>query len=132
MKGMRSKTGFTLLEVMVALAIIAGALVVILHCHLLGVNLANRVKGTSLASLLAQEKMEEIEMEEILEEGDKVRDEGGLFEEYPGFRWQVVVNQAELFEEEIEELKKVAVTVSWFDGRDEQELEVVSYLFRSE
>ena len=128
MKSTRSKSGFTLLEVMIALAIIAGALVVILHCHLIGVNLANRVKGISLASLLAQEKMEEIEMELALEEGE----EEGDFEEYPGFQWRVVVSRAELFEEEIEVLKKATVTVCWFDGRDGQELEVVSYLLGSD
>ncbi|MCD5390668.1 type II secretion system minor pseudopilin GspI [candidate division NPL-UPA2 bacterium] len=126
MKGTRSKTGFTLLEVMIALAIIAGALVVILHSHILGVNLANRVKGTSLASLLAQKRMEEIKMEGFPEEGE----EEGDFEEHPGFRWRSVVSNAEVFEEEVEELRKVTVIISWFDGRDELELEVVSYLFR--
>lgn len=121
----RSSRGFTLLEVMIALAIIAGSLVVILHSHLLGVNLANRAQGISLAGLLAQEKMEGIIKEGFPEEGE----EEGIFEEHPHFRWRQTVSEAELFEKEIEGLRRIAVTISWFDGRDEQELEVVSYLF---
>lgn len=117
--------GFTLLEVMIALAIMAGSLVVILHSHLLSVNLANRAQGISLAGLLAQEKMEEIIGEGFPEEGE----EEGYFQERPHFRWRRAVSEAELFEKRVEDLRRVAVTISWFDGRDEQELEVVSYLF---
>lgn len=127
MKKARNKNGFTLLEVMIALAIIAGALVVILHGHLLSVNLANRAQGISRAGLLAQEKMEGIIKEEgFPEEGEE---EGG-FEKHPHFRWRRVVEKAELFGEEIEELRRVAITIFWFDGIDEGELEIVSYLFR--
>ena len=110
---------------MIALAIMAGSLVVILHSHFLSVNLANRAQGISLAGLLAQEKMEEIIREGFPEEGE----EEGYFQEHPDFHWRRTVSAAELFEKEIEGLRRIAVTISWFDGRDEQELEVVSYLF---
>lgn len=122
---LRARAGFTLLEVMIALAIMAGALVVILHSHLLSVNLANRALGVSLAGLLAQEKMEGIIKEGFPEEGE----EEGDFEKHPHFRWRRTVERAELFEEEREELRRVVVTISWFDGINEQEFEVVSYLF---
>ncbi len=126
MKKVRSrKSGFTLLEVMIALAIIAGSLVVILQSHFLSVNLANRAQGISLAGLLAQEKMEGLIKEGFPREGE----EEGTFEEHPHFRWRRAVSEAELFEKGIEELRRIVVTISWFDGRDEQELEVVSYLF---
>ena len=119
------KAGFTLLEVVIALAIVAGALVVILHSHFLSVNLANRAIGISLASLLAQEKMEEVIREGFPEKGE----DEGVFEEHPDFHWRSVVSEAEFFEKETDDLRRVTVTISWFDGRDEQELEVVSYLF---
>lgn len=123
---MRSRSGFTLLEVVIALAIVAGALVVILHSHFLSVNLANRATGISLATLLAQEKMEKIMGGEFPEKGE----DKGVFKEYPDFHWRSVVSEAELFGEEIDDLRKVTVTIFWFDGRDKQTLEVVSYLFR--
>jgi general secretion pathway protein I len=122
---MRNKGGFTLLEVMVALAIIAGSLVVILHSHFLSVNLANRAIGESLASLLAKEKMEETVKEGFPEEGE----EEGVFKEHSHFRWRRTVEQAELFEKEIDGLRRIVVTIFWFDGRDEHEFEVVNYLF---
>jgi prepilin-type N-terminal cleavage/methylation domain-containing protein len=118
-------SGFTLLEVMIALVIIAGSLVVILHSHFLSVNLANRAIGESIASLLAQEKMEKIMREEF----PVVAEEEGVFEEHPHFRWRQTVEQAEIFEKNIEELRRITVVISWFDGRDEQEFEVVGYLF---
>jgi general secretion pathway protein I len=125
LKKIRSRGGFTLLEVMIALAIIAGSLVVILHSHFLSVNLANRATGESLASLLAKEKMEEITREGFPEKAI----EEGVFEEHPHFRWRQMVEQAKFFEKDIEELRRITVVISWFDGRNEQELSVVSYFF---
>ena len=115
-----SKNGFTLIEVMIAIAIIAIALVVILHSCGLGVSMANESQDLSLATFLAQEKMAEIELEGFLGVGEK---EGDFGEEYPGFIWREVVAETP-----IEDLRKTTLTISW----DEKNLEVITYLARKE
>ena len=112
--------GFTLIEVMIAIAIIAIALVVILHSYGLGVSMANESQDFSLATLFAQEKMAEIEIEGFPEIGEKKGDFG---EEYPGFIWGETVTKTP-----IEDLRKVTLTISW----DEKNLEVITYIARKE
>ena len=112
--------GFTLIEVMIAIAIIAIALVVILHSYGLGVSMANESQDFSLATLLAQRKMAEIELEGFSEVGGE---EGDFGEEYPGFTWR-----ASVAETPIEDLRKMTLIISW----DEKNLEVVTYLAKRE
>ena len=112
--------GFTLIEVMIAIAIIAIALVVILHSYGLGVSMANESQDFSLATILAQGKMAEIESEGFLEIGGE---EGDFGEEYPRFTWRATVAETP-----IEDLRMVTLTVSW----DEKNLEVVTYIAKRE
>ena len=53
--------GFTLLEVMIALAVISIALMALLGSQSQGLSLANESRFNTTASLLAQGKMAEIE-----------------------------------------------------------------------
>jgi len=112
--------GFTLIEVMIAITIIAIALVVILHSYGLGVSMANESQDFSLATLLAQRKMAEIELEGFPKVGGE---EGDFGEAYPGFTWRETV-----IETPIEDLRKVTLTISW----DEKNLEVATYLAKRE
>ena len=123
--------GFTLIEVMIAIAIIAIALVVILHSYGLGVSMASESQDFSLATLLAQKKMAEIEIGGFPEIGEE---EGDFTEEYPStseiplewrtrFRWEEKVTETP-----VEDLRKVTLTISW----DEKSLEVVTYLTKRE
>jgi len=57
----RSDKGFTLLEVMVALAIIATALITLLGSHLMSLNLAYKHKQQTLAAMLAYAASEDPE-----------------------------------------------------------------------
>jgi general secretion pathway protein I len=111
-----SPTGFTLLEVMIALAIIATALVVLLHCYGIGVSMANESKNISLATMLAQEKMGEIELTGYPEIGES---DGDFDERYPHFHWAHSVSATP-----IENLRRVGLIVTW----DEGSLELVSYI----
>jgi general secretion pathway protein I len=86
----RGSAGFTLLEVMVALAVIAIAFTALLGLHARNLRLAARDEAYTRALFLARELVAEIEL------GRQPPDVGaaeGNFEsqhpgEYPGYRWQ--------------------------------------------
>jgi general secretion pathway protein I len=67
-KRSRLRSGFTLLEVMVAVAILALALTAIFASQAGSIKVAHRARKTTMAALLARCKMGEIE-EQIFEEG---------------------------------------------------------------
>lgn len=119
MKGIR---GFTLIEVMIALAVIGIGLLVILHSVGLSLNLSLRsidmVKGT----LLAKEKITQLEREGFPPLGEE---EGDFGEDYPRFRWISRVEETSL-----EGLRKAAVTVFWKEGKGERGISFTTYLAR--
>ena len=85
--------GFTLLEVMFALSLIGISLTVLLASQSQGLSLANEAKFHTTASLLAQQRMAEIEMENI---NDIVSASGDFGEDYPGYQWELNVDKATL------------------------------------
>ncbi len=80
--------GFTLLEVVIAVALIGTAMVMLLGSVNNNINLASKSRDTQIAALLAQEMMSEIELEELLYE--KV--DSGVFLEHEGFKWYLSVS----------------------------------------
>jgi type II secretion system protein I len=95
----RAASGFTLLEVMVALAILATTLVVLLQIITNNVRATNHARMTTAATLLARGRMTDIE-DGILENGFSTDDETdkGTFREqgYAGFRWESSIERIEL------------------------------------
>jgi len=121
-------SGFTLLEVMVAVAIIAMALVAALGSQSQSVSLATEAKFATTAAFLAQRKMAEFETMEF----EELRSDSGDFgDDFPGYQWEAEVGddtgkdyrwKAEVgyvSDEEVqspsEYLKKIELTVSWGD-----------------
>ena len=82
-------SGFTLLEVMIAVAIIAIALMALLDSQSQGLSLANESRFNTTASLLAQGKMAEIEA--ITEKRNLVSDSGDFGDAFPDYAWQLSV-----------------------------------------
>ncbi len=109
--------GFTLLEVMIAVAIIAIALMAVLGSQSQGLSLAGESIFNRTASLLAQGKMAEIEA--VKDQRDLNSDSGDFGDEFPGYTWQLSVN--DVFFEGVEKLsdrlKQIDLEVSW--GSDE-------------
>ena len=108
---------FTLLEVMIAVAIIAIALMAVLGSQSQGLSLAGESRFNRTATLLAQGKMAEIEA--VKDQKDLNSDSGDFGDEFPGYVWQLSVNEV-LFDgaEKISErLKQIDLEVSW--GSDE-------------
>ena len=95
----RDQPGFTLLEVMVAVAILAATLVVLLSIVTNNVRATNHAKMTTAATFLARTKMVDIE-DEILDNGFTDNDETdeGTFRDhgYPQFRWETLIERIEL------------------------------------
>lgn len=109
--------GFTLLEVMVAMAIIAIALTAVLGSQSQSVSLATEAKFSTTAVLLAQDKLAEIEAEKI---GDLTSGSGDFGEDFPGYRWNLRVTDTSFdeLEETSDHLKQIDLIVSW--GEDDQ------------
>lgn len=114
---LQSKAGFTLLEVMIAVAIIAIAVVSLLGAQSQSVSLVAGTKFDTTASLLAQWKMSDL----LLQDFDQLADDQGNFgEDYPQFYWKVQVT--ELGEDDTglkgldDRLKSLDITVSSHDN----------------
>ena len=84
--------GFTLLEVMVALSIIAIVLVSVYRMHAQTVSMNNEVRFYVTAPMLAQIKMAETESESLEDIGD---DSGDYGDEFPDYRWNMVIDDVE-------------------------------------
>ncbi len=102
------REGFTLLEVMMAVAILALSLTAIFASEGGAIKVATRARKVTIASTLARCKMGEIE-EQVMEEGfpavDQIGDEDGCCEdgEVEGFTCEWVVESIELPDPVLEE-----------------------------
>ena len=87
--------GFTLLEVMIAVAIIAITFVTLLGSQSQSVSVAAQSRFLTTASLLAQRELTRLQATDFA----AIMDDAGDFgEEYPGYSW--VLNVHDLTEEE--------------------------------
>ena len=113
----KADDGFTLLEVMVAIALIAIALMAVLGSQSQSVSLAGEARFNTTAALLAQSKMAEIESQDP---EDLTADSGDFGEDFPGYTWKLAVSNVTLDRPEnvSDHLKQVDLTVAW--GEDEQ------------
>ena len=111
MKNFRNR-GFTLLEVMVAVALLAVALVTLLGSQSQSVSYANSAKFETMAALLAQAKMSEI----LIQDAESLSSDSGVFsDEYPGYAWEATVNDVSIegLGAISDYLKQVDLTVTW-------------------
>lgn len=112
--------GFTLLEVVVAMAILGLGLVAIMELFSSGLRLARLSGEYSKAVSLARTKMEEVRIADPLAEGE----EQGEFDK--DYRWKVGVKKVEMFAAEqkefqtLVELYQIQVSVIWGVGPGER------------
>lgn len=84
------RAGFTLLEVMIAVALIAIALVTLIGAQAQSVSIATSSRFDTMAALLAQWKLTEI----LQQDFEQLNDSTGTFgEQHPHFSWKLEVEE---------------------------------------
>jgi general secretion pathway protein I len=96
--------GFTLMEVMIAMTILAIALVAIFQSQSQSISMSTDSRFMTTASLLAQSKMVEVETASTLDNQTK---DGDFGPDYPQYAWHLEVGDTLL-----PQFKKINVTVT--------------------
>ena len=122
-----NKKAFTLLEIMVAIAILGIALTIILQQFSTGLKTVTVTRDYTKALIHAREKLEEFCLAKKLSETE----ESGEFED--GYKWRVVIAP---YEEEnktktsteflLLSMYKVTSSVSWEGGNKEKKIELAT------
>lgn len=150
----KNSSGFTLLEVMVAVAILAISLSVLLSFQGNTLLVSGRQENITIATMLARQKMVEIELE--LEEGmrkgefpDDRSDEAVFDPPFEDYRWKMSVKKVELpapvvgeegsvqdmigkqlSQEIAKTVRELRLEISWDEMGEPQSVEVVTHLVR--
>ena len=118
----RCNKGFSLLEVMIALAIVAIALVTLLGLSNRTILVQDRVQKLTRATLLAQQLMSEQELRPVAEQTWAPQED--VFEApFEEFHWQISYQDTL-----INQVKQVTVTVLWGPAEQNELVELVSFL----
>ncbi|SEA63008.1 general secretion pathway protein I [Desulfuromusa kysingii] len=118
-----SAAGFTLLEVMIAIAIISIALISLQALNIRTIAIHERLQRITQATLLAQHKLSEVES---LADGIALQDEDqGVFEEpFEQYKWQTSFTDTPL-----DSVRMVTVDVTWGDGEKNESVSIDSFIF---
>ncbi len=121
---MKDKTGFTLVEIMIAMTILVVGLIGVLALFPVGMSAAKRAGDISQASILAQLQLEQIkEARDSYLSPDVYPSLGStspppqpeqIFSEHPNFSWRAIVSMAS-----ISNLYKVDLAIYWKDPHGE-------------
>lgn len=88
----RRRKGFTLIEILIALAILSIAGITLVEANIGSMHLWNRYRETVIARQLLEQKMAEAEVEAI--SGNK-SDSGEFENDYAGYKWSIESNTPE-------------------------------------
>lgn len=129
-----SNHGFTLLEVLIAIAILALALPVLLGLRNFDLDLHARAGDITAATLLAQEKLVEAELSPAFPLGETSGDFlkppigyqalGDISNRADKYRWKRIVTTTPL-----NAVREVKIQILWQEGMSDEVLEVSTYVF---
>jgi general secretion pathway protein I len=111
---------------MIALAIIGITFVALLGLRNRDIVLSDYSKAITEATLLARQKMTEVELAGFPGLGEQ----SGEFEEAPRFHWRERVIAPELLPTYSNIVREVRVTVSW--AEEKERVDLVAYLFNTQ
>ena len=122
----QTTSGFTLLEVMVAMAIMAIVLVSVYRMHSQTLTMNAAARFYTQAPMLAQSKLAQLvaDSSEIIAE-----DSGDFGDKFPGYTWNIATDEvsSEILGEIAADLKRIDMTVSL--NRDEYVYNLRTYRF---
>ena len=128
-KNFRHK-GFSLLELIIAIAVLAVGLVGVLKIFPVGLRASYRAGMITKAAFLAQNKMEEVKMEEfekIIELPPKIPLSGTTDD----FDWEILIDEVYLEGlESVDDIRKVTVIVKWIKRNKTKRKDFVTYVAR--
>lgn len=124
MKNVRNcNKGFTLLEVMIAMAIIATALVTLLSLSQRSILMQDRIQKLTRATLLAQQLMNEQESSGATSIAELNFREDVFPEPFAGFRWEISYQDTM-----ISQVKQITVRVIWGQPEKNEDVRLVSFV----
>ncbi len=109
--------GFTLLEVLVAVALLTFALVSMLGVVNYNINIATKSTNYLIATSLADEIASRIDSEGLPSESDR----SGEFDNHPGFQWYIVVAPYNLSQFGVQ-MNIVNILIVWDEGEESYEI----------
>jgi prepilin-type N-terminal cleavage/methylation domain-containing protein len=115
--------GFTLLEIIICLGLIALVLVAVFHLQAQNLDLQSEAQFMTTATCLLQERVSRIQAMEKIEEGTNSGDFG---ENYPGYTYKQEVSMVP----DTETLYKAKVTVIFESDKAGKDLWLETYLYR--
>lgn len=128
MRAALNQRGFTLIEVVVAVAILGVGLVTIIELFSGGLRLERTAEEYTKAANYARMKMEEVSVDENLREGISE----GWFD--PDYRWRVGVRKVEILQGNLSadyhppiEFYQVVIEVIWKSGAQEKMTHIESF-----
>ena len=107
-----AENGFTLMEVMVALSVVAIALMAIYRMHTQTLFMDARGRFDTVAAMLARQKLADVDAMDLK---DLTGDSGDFGNAQPGYAWQIQSEEvsSDLLKEDGPTLKRITVIISF-------------------
>ena len=124
----RAEHGFTLMEVMVALSVVAIALMAIYRMHTQTLFMDARGRFDTVAVMLARQKLADIE---TLNLADLSSDSGDFGDDHPGYAWKIQSElvSSDLIREDGPTLTQIRLTISLNDDASQFTLTTYRHLY---
>ena len=127
---MKKNRGFSLLELIIAIAVLAVGLVGVLQIFPIGLRASQRAGMMTKASFLAQNKIEDIKLagfDAITELPPKIPLSG----EDGDFEWAIKIDDISLEGvESSDDMRKVVVTVTWPERNTTKSKDFITYVIK--
>lgn len=120
--------GFTLMEVVVALSVVAIALLAIYRMHTQTLFMDERGRFDSVAVMLARQKLAEMETADPTE---MIGDSGDFGSDHPGYTWKIETEEvlSDLIRDDGPVLRKIRLTIGLNEGESIFQMTTYRHLY---